>query len=265
MKRAGILAALGLFFWAAGGCNKSPTVEPKNKTEVKPGQPEGESTAAGAARPQAGDVHAQRRARMVKNDLASRDITDRAVLEAMGEVPRHEFVPEELEWRAYQDNALPIAEDQTISQPYVVALMTQLAEVGASDRVLEIGTGSGYQAAVLAEIAKKVYTIEIIEPLGVQARATLDRLGYKNIEYRIGDGYAGWPEAAPFDAVLVTAAPPRVPQPLKDQLAVGGKLIIPVGEGYQSLRVITRTKTGFEERDVASVLFVPMTGKAQEE
>jgi protein-L-isoaspartate(D-aspartate) O-methyltransferase len=150
-----------------------------------------------------------------------------------------------------------------MSQPYMVALICQAAAVRPRDRVLDVGTGSGYQAAVLAELANHVYTIEIVEPLGQQARHSLERLGYENIEFRIGDGYRGWPEAAPFDAIVVTAASPMVPEPLKEQLAVGGHLIIPVGQRYQSLRVITKTKKGFEEREVASVLFVPMTGEAQ--
>jgi protein-L-isoaspartate(D-aspartate) O-methyltransferase len=221
-------------------------------------------TAGQGDRPAAArDAFEDERASMVEEQLIARDIRDPRVLAAMRAVPRHQFVPQGMRGRAYADGPLPIGEGQTISQPYIVAFMTELADVDEDSRVLEIGTGSGYQAAVLAEIASQVHTIEIVEPLGQRSRQILERLGYENIEFRIGDGYRGWPEAAPFDAIVVTAAPPKVPEPLKEQLAVGGRLIIPVGQHYQSLRVITRTKKGFEEREVASVLFVPMTGEAQ--
>jgi protein-L-isoaspartate(D-aspartate) O-methyltransferase len=260
-------SALILFLFLAGSlaCNKkSPRTSPETMAaEGERASPESESVSQ-AARPARGDEYASERARMVREQLAARDIRDARVLTAMGAVPRHEFVPEALRGRAYVDRPLPIDEGQTISQPYIVALMTELARVDTDSRVLEIGTGSGYQAAVLAEIVKEVYTIEIVEPLGKQARQVLERLGYQNIQFRIGDGYRGWPEAMPFDAILVTAAPPRVPEPLKEQLAVGGRLVIPVGEHYQSLRVITRTASGFDEREVASVRFVPMTGEARE-
>jgi protein-L-isoaspartate(D-aspartate) O-methyltransferase len=160
---------------------------------------------------------------------------------------------------------LPIAHGQTISQPYIVALMTELANVKPGDTVLEVGTGSGYQAAVLAEMGVKVFSIEIIEPLARQAKATLSELGYgKQVHVRHGDGYAGWPEHAPFDAVMVTAAPPKIPEPLKQQLKVGGRLVIPVGKHYQSLIRVTRTRAGYREESVIPVRFVPMTGKAQE-
>lgn len=190
---------------------------------------------------------------------------DARVLEAMRKVPRHRFMPESQRAHAYDDRPLPIAQGQTISQPYIVALMSELADVKPGDTVLEVGTGSGYQAAVLAEMGVKVFSIEIIEPLAKQATATLSELGYGNkVEVRHGDGYAGWPERAPFDAVIVTAAPPKIPKPLKQQLKVGGRLVIPVGKHYQSLIRVTRTKDGFREESVIPVRFVPMTGKAQE-
>jgi protein-L-isoaspartate(D-aspartate) O-methyltransferase len=200
---------------------------------------------------------------MVARQIEARGVRSPAVLQAMRAVPRHEFVPEAVRARAYQDSPLPIGEGQTISQPYIVALMTELAAPRKGARVLEIGTGSGYQAAVLAELGAQVHSIEIVEPLGRQAAETLKRLGYATVKTRIGDGYRGWPQAAPFDAILVTAAPPRIPEPLKQQLAVGGRLVVPVGEDEQELLVLTRTKTGFEERRVLPVRFVPMTGEAQ--
>jgi len=202
---------------------------------------------------------------MVTQQIAARGVKDPQVLAAMRRVPRHEFVPDAVRDMAYEDRPLPIAAEQTISQPYVVAAMTELAAVGPTSVVLEVGTGSGYQTAVLAEIARDVYSIEIIPELGKQAADTLERRGYENVHLRIGDGYAGWPDAAPFDAIVVTAAPPRVPQPLLDQLAVGGHLVIPVGSYYQELLVITRTDDGYERRTVFPVRFVPMTGKTQQQ
>ena len=202
------------------------------------------------------------RERMVREQLASRDVTDARVLAAMRRVPRHEFVPAALRAQAYEDGPLPIGHEQTISQPYIVALMTQLAALGPASRVLEVGTGSGYQAAILAEVARDVYTIEIVEPLARSAEATLRRLGYERVHVRAGDGYRGWPEAAPFDAILVTAAPEKVPAPLLEQLAVGGRLVIPVGRLDQELEVHRRTAGGFEVARVAPVRFVPMTGEA---
>ncbi|OGW90911.1 MAG: protein-L-isoaspartate O-methyltransferase [Omnitrophica bacterium RIFCSPHIGHO2_02_FULL_63_14] len=203
------------------------------------------------------------RARMVAQQVAARGVRDPRVLAALRAVPRHVFVPEPLRPAAYDDSPLPIGESQTISQPYIVALMSELAEVRPGDRLLEIGTGSGYQAAVLAELTPPdhVYTIEILPALAARARQTFDALGYRAIQTKVGDGYAGWPEQAPFDAILVTAAPDHVPQPLMDQLAVGGRLVVPVGpEGVtQTLRVLTKQHDGtLATRDVLPVSFVPL-------
>jgi protein-L-isoaspartate(D-aspartate) O-methyltransferase len=211
-----------------------------------------------------GDRWAVLRAAMVADQIAARDVRDPAVLRAMRTVPRHELVPEGVRPEAYNDHPLPIGAGQTISQPYIVALMTELARVRPGDRVLEVGTGSGYQAAVLAEMGATVFTIEIVDALATRAAADLARLGYDTVHVRAGDGYLGWPEEAPFDAIIVTAAPPRVPPPLREQLKVSGRLVIPVGDTFQELRVITRTARGFREQAVIPVRFVPMTGKAQE-
>lgn len=200
---------------------------------------------------------------MVAKQLAAHDITDERVLAAMRKVPREAFVPEQLAAMAYDDRPLPIGLDQTISQPFIVGFMTQALALDGSEKVLEIGTGSGYQAAVLAECAREVFSIEIVEPLAVRARATLDSLGLERIHTRIGDGYRGWPEAAPFDAIIVTAAPEHVPEPLIDQLALGGRLVIPVGRGDQELLLLERTSDGISQRSILSVRFVPMTGEAE--
>jgi len=210
------------------------------------------------------DEYAFARERMVSSQIVARGVSDELVLAAMRKVPRHEFVPEELKPRAYEDNPLPIGEDQTISQPYIVALMTELLKLKGGEKVLEIGTGSGYQAAVLAEIAKEVYTIEIIEPLARTAEERLSKMGYENITVKCGDGYKGWEEHAPFDGVIVTCAPDHVPQPLVDQLTVGGRMVIPVGDYFQELKVLTKTEDGVKEKNVIPVRFVPMTGEAQE-
>ena len=216
----------------------------------------------GLGRP-AGRSADELREAMVTTQIATRGITDPQVLAAMREVPRHLFVPAAQRAHAYEDRALPVGEHQTISQPYIVALMTQLARVEPGEKVLEVGTGSGYQAAILARMGAAVYTVEIIPALAHRARTTLDSLGYRNIVYRVGDGYRGWPEAAPFGAILVTAAPDHVPQPLVDQLAVGGRLVIPVGAAMQKLMVITRTADGTRREEIIPVQFVPMTGEAE--
>jgi len=204
------------------------------------------------------------RARMVKEQLTAPDrgITNARVLAVMAKVPRHEFVPTTLRARAYGDHALPIGYEQTISQPFIVAFMTEKLDPKPADKVLEIGTGSGYQAAVLAELVNRVYTIEIVEPLARRAEADLKRLGYTNVMVKAGDGYIGWPEAAPFDAVIVTCAPDHVPQPLVDQLKDGGRMIIPVGgAGAQELYILGKTAGKIETHAVLPVRFVPMTGK----
>jgi protein-L-isoaspartate(D-aspartate) O-methyltransferase len=201
---------------------------------------------------------------MVQEQLQARDIIDVRVLAAMREVPRHEFVPAELVESAYEDNALPLKLGQTISQPYIVAYMTQALELRGTERVLEIGTGSGYQAAVLAKIVPEIYTIEILPELQEQASTILSKLGYRNIHFRVGDGYMGWLEHAPFDRIIVTAAPEKIPQPLIDQLKVGGRLVIPVGTFNQDLIVVEKKESGITSLSTIPVRFVPMTGKAQQ-
>ncbi|HSN82898.1 MAG TPA: protein-L-isoaspartate(D-aspartate) O-methyltransferase [Polyangiales bacterium] len=224
-----------------------------------------QTSGSASAGPSDAEDRAQERLHMVRKQIEARGVRDPRVLDAMRTVPRHRFMPESQRSAAYDDRPLPIGEGQTISQPYIVALMSELADLEPGDEVLEVGTGSGYQAAVLAEMGVKVYSIEIVEPLAKRAKAILDELGYgKRVEVRHGDGYAGWPERAPFDAVIVTAAPPKIPEPLKQQLEVGGRLIIPVGKHFQSLLRVTRTEDGFREESVIPVRFVPMTGKAQE-
>lgn len=204
------------------------------------------------------------RKQMVENQIRARGVKDQRVLDALLRVERHHFVPQGLEQAAYDDNPLSIGEGQTISQPYIVALMTELARVQSGSKVLEVGTGSGYQAAVLSVLAKEVFTIEIIQSLGNQAREKLKALGYENVHVRVGDGYKGWPEEAPFDAILVTAAPDHVPQPLVDQLKIGGRLVIPLGDFYQDLAVLTKTEKGIQKENIIPVRFVPMTGEAED-
>ena len=209
------------------------------------------------------DDYAGERFQMVRSQLKGRDIRDKSVLWAMEKVPRHAFVPENYQRSAYADHPLPIGHKQTISQPYIVAYMTEALGIKGKDRVLEVGTGSGYQAAVLAEVAAHVYTIEIVAPLGKQAKRICTELGYKNISFRVGDGYGGWPSAAPFDAIMVTAAPNHVPQALVEQLKIGGRLILPVGDKHQQLIVIEKRSGGVFHKRVMDVRFVPMTGEAQ--
>jgi len=200
---------------------------------------------------------------MVEEQLKPRGIHDERVLAAMAKVPREEFVPENERAQSYADSALPIGHDQTISQPFIVAFMTEQLRPKRTDRVLEIGTGSGYQAAILAELVKDVYTIEIIEPLAKEASARLSRLDYNNAHVKVGDGYQGWPEVAPFDAIIVTCAPDKVPQPLTQQLKDGGRMIIPVGTGLdQQLFLLEKMNGQLAERAILPVRFVEMTGEA---
>lgn len=217
------------------------------------------SSSATESRDQPSDVKA--RADMVREQIASRNVRDPQVLAAMGKVPRHLFVREGEQPFAYRDTPLPIGHGQTISQPYIVALMTELVRPDASQRVLEIGTGSGYQAAVLAEIVSHVYTIELEADLAQRAERLLSSLEYRNVTVRAGDGYAGWPEKAPFDIIVVTAAPDHIPQPLVDQLKRGGRMIIPVGSSFatQQLRLIEKNAAGeLHTRDITPVRFVPL-------
>ena len=206
-------------------------------------------------------VFARARDSMVASQIVVRGVRDPKTLAAMRDVPRHLFVPPSLMKEAYEDRPLPIGHGQTISQPYIVAFMTEALGLKGGEKVLEVGAGSGYQSAVLSRIAAKVFGIEIVEPLARDARQRLVRLGYSNVEIRAGDGYLGWPEHAPFDAIMVTAAAPRVPEPLKRQLKDGGRLILPVGDQTQELRIVTRRKDRFDEENVLPVRFVPMTGE----
>ncbi|HYW78146.1 MAG TPA: protein-L-isoaspartate(D-aspartate) O-methyltransferase [Thermoguttaceae bacterium] len=209
--------------------------------------------------------YAAARRAMVQRQLIGRDITDERVLYALGRVPRHLFVPPAQQHMAYEDHPLPIGHNQTISQPYIVALMTQLVRLKPEARALDIGTGSGYQAAVLAGLCKEVYSIEIVEPLAEEATRLLDRLGYDNVTVRHGDGYRGWPEHAPFDAIIVAAAAEEIPGPLVDQLAPGGRLVMPVGNFFQDLILVEKRSDGTIRREnLGGVAFVPLTGEAQQ-
>lgn len=200
----------------------------------------------------------EKRERMVESQLHPRGIKDDNVLEAMRKVPRHMFVPDNMLVHAYDDEPLPVGEGQTISQPYIVAYMTEILRLEKKNRVLEIGTGSGYQAAILAEIAQEVYTVEVIESLSLRAQKVLDRLEYRNIQFKIGDGNLGWKELAPFDAVIVTAAPSRIPESLQEQLMIGGKMVIPVGDTFQELVLVTRERKKFKKKQLIPVRFVPL-------
>jgi protein-L-isoaspartate(D-aspartate) O-methyltransferase len=212
-----------------------------------------------APTPSAGpDAYSEQRTRMVSQQLRARGIRAETVLAAMTRVPRHRFVPASVEHLAYTDHPLPIGLDQTISQPYIVAFMTEAADISPTEKVLEIGTGSGYQAAILAELARAVYTVEILPELGDRARSVLSELGYNNVNVRIGDGYQGWREHAPFDAILVTAAPDHVPPALVQQLAVNGRMVIPVGTYFQELKLLTKTAAGVVEQSMLPVRFVPL-------
>ena len=230
---------------------------------------------AAAALPPAGPTPAraqtpadlgERRLRMVEDQIQARGVRQPEVLEAMAEVPRHLFVPDDLQDQAYEDKPLPIYFGQTISQPYMVALMTELLDLSGDERVLEIGTGSGYHSAVLSRVADEVYTIEILEPLARRAAVKLRSLGFSNVRVRTGDGYGGWPAYAPFDAIILTAAPQKIPPPLIDQLKVGGRMVVPVGDVLQDLRLLVKNRDGsVTTKRIAPVRFVPMTGEAQNE
>jgi len=212
------------------------------------------------------DGDAARRARMVETQIVPRGVRDPRVLDAMRKVPRHLFVEPGERAHAYEDHPLPIGGSQTISQPYIVALMTELLGLPPRARVLEIGTGSGYQSAVLSQIASEVFSMEILPDLAQAASTKLKDLGYVNVTVRAGDGYRGWPEHAPFDGIIVTAAPEKIPEPLVDQLAVGGRMVIPVGGFFQELKVFTREKDGrVSEKDIIPVRFVPMTGEIEKD
>ena len=224
--------------------------------------------AVGISQPAVLSNFAAARQRMVEEQLSApgRDIKNRLVLNAMATVPRHEFVPESLRQFAYWDEPLPIGYGQTISQPFIVAFMTEQLNPKPTDRVLEIGTGSGYQAAILSRLVAEVYSIEIIEPLAKRAEAVLRRLGFLNVKVLAGDGYKGWPEHAPFDSVIVTCAPDHIPQPLIDQLQDGGRMVIPVGPpGDQQLYLLRKNGTKIEQQAVLPVFFVPMTRKTEAE
>ena len=210
-------------------------------------------------------VYNLRRLKMVEEQIALRDVSDEDVLKAMKTVPRHKFVPDHLADMAYCDTPLPIGMGQTISQPYIVAFMTELLGPLKGRKVLEIGTGSGYQTAVLVEMGAEVYTIEILEPLSLFARSVIKGLGYHKIHFKTGDGYLGWEEHAPYDCIIVTAAAKDIPQPLVNQLREGGRMVIPVGEVMQELLLLTKTKDGYDQEKVAPVMFVPLTGKDQKQ
>lgn len=211
----------------------------------------------------AGDRYAAKRWEMVESQLIARGIRNTAVIQAMLNVPRHEFVPEDLRDEAYGDNPIPVGLGQTISQPYIVALMTELLNPARGAKILEVGTGSGYQSAVLAETGCDLYTIEIVESLAKRSRRILENLGYSNITYKIGDGYQGWEEHAPFDGIIVTAAPGHVPARLLEQLGINGKMVIPVGDESQELLLMEKTDTGITKKKITAVRFVPMTGESE--
>ena len=253
--------AIALTFLTAVACR------PALQTAERPGRTDGAGTAEGVEMETMDDGWARKRTRMVERQIASRDVDDPRVLEVMGTVPRHRFVPPSYRSQAYDDHPLPIGHDQTISQPYIVALMSQMLELEGDESVLEVGTGSGYQAAVLGSLAREVHTMEIVAPLCEEAATRLAELGYAHVHVHCADGYRGWPDAAPFDAVMVTAAPDHVPAPLLEQLAVGGRLVIPVGPPHRTqwLTLLTKEADGeVVEQTAIPVAFVPMTGEAEE-
>jgi protein-L-isoaspartate(D-aspartate) O-methyltransferase len=211
------------------------------------------------------DRFEQMRHKMVEYQIKARGIQDARVLEVLRRIPRHLFVPESLTDQAYNDEPLPIGSGQTISQPYIVAYMTEQLQLEGTERVLEIGTGSGYQAAVLAELAQRVYSIEILPELSHQAQKVLNTMGYDNIEFKIGNGYFGWPDEAPFDAIIVTAAPEKIPQTLIDQLKIGGRMIIPVGDFFQNLYLVEKKEGGIKKENKLPVRFVPLQNEPKKD
>jgi len=253
-----LLIAMTPLFFSISGCDgEGGGEEASSRTGARGSAERGAPADLEAMAPQ--------RERMVRDQIQARGVANEAVLAAMSRVPRHLLVPPDLRHRAYEDRPLPIGHGQTISQPYIVAYMTEILDPQPEDRVLEIGTGSGYQAAVLAELVEAVYSIEIVEPLAEQAARDLAPLGYGNLHLRIGDGYLGWEEEAPFDAIIVTCAPEAIPQPLVEQLKEGGRMIIPVGGEVQELYLLEKRDGAIEQRAVLPVRFVPMTGQAEEE
>jgi protein-L-isoaspartate(D-aspartate) O-methyltransferase len=250
MKRVGLILPVCLALLFSAGAAGVNCVDSREAREGDARQ----------GRDRSEDEYKRARRRLV-DEIRARGVGSGTVMKAMEKVPRHLFVPEELRHLAYANHPLPIGLDQTISQPEIVAYMTEAAQVSKKKKVLEIGTGSGYQAAVLGEVAGEVYSIEIIPELAERARRVLDELGYRNVFVRTGNGYLGWPEQAPFDAIVVTAAPDEIPQALVEQLAVGGRMIVPVGVGNQEMTIVERKRNGVTTRKTIPVRFVPMTGK----
>ena len=257
------LSGVAILSLLTGCAPQAQPTEPAAGPAATPVTPTVAATNSPSPPAQEGDDWLEERMKMVDTQIRRRGVTDQEVLAAMESVPRHEFVPDHLKGQAYADHPLPIGYGQTISQPYIVALMTELLQLKHTDRVLEIGTGSGYQAAILGQIVAEVYTVEIVEPLAIEARERLKRLGYTNVHTLHADGYYGWQEHAPYDAIIVTAAPDHIPQPLVQQLKDGGQLVIPVGPpgGYQTLWQITKEGDQIKKRNVTGVLFVPLTGQ----
>jgi protein-L-isoaspartate(D-aspartate) O-methyltransferase len=269
LQGIGLLLTAVLLLLLLAGCGLGPTSTNLPEPTALPPLPLVTPTEIGATIvPTVGtqgksDDRLEERMEMVDYQIRRRGVTDQDVLEAMERVPRHEFVPDQYKSAAYADRPLPIGYGQTISQPYIVALMTELLQLKNTDRVLELGTGSGYQAAILAEVVAEVYTVEIVEALALEAHERLKRLGYSNIHTLHADGYYGWEEHAPYDAIIVTCAPDHIPQPLVQQLRDGGKLVIPVGPpgGYQTLWQVSKVGDEITKRNVTGVLFVPLTGE----